>query len=528
MNKSLISVALIGVALVSFAAGVLAPKFFSDAEPSSASAEGSNGNSEEREPLYWVAPMDASYKRDQPGKSPMGMDLVPVYAEDQASVPGDVRIQPAVQQNLGLTLGEATLGEFSVPVETVAYVEVNQDTVQHFHVRATGWISELSVAAEGDPVKAGQKLFEFYSPEIINIQREYLQGLESGRSAQANSSLSQLRAKGVSEREIERLKETRQVREKLHYYANRDGFVVNLGVREGNFVDLPQNLMSIGSLEDIWVIAEVFEQQASLITQGQPVTLTSDAFPGREWRAQVDYIYPVLNADNRTLRLRLKLPNQDMALQPQMYLRARVDTRQRDQILTVPRSAVIYTGAGARVVRQIEPEVFRSVKVETGLSNGARIEILAGLEPGDRVVTNAQFLIDSESSIDAELDRIETRADEGGGDESQPAEGRQPQWVDSVVKSIDAEDGNLNVYHDPVPAWDWPAMAMGFSAGKELNLEQLPIEQPVELLLAPATGGGFEVRAWRPTDDEPDHSDMGHSEMDHSEVDHSDHNGGQP
>lgn len=499
MNKSLLSAALVGVALVSFAAGVLAPKLLPDAEPASASTEG-DGNKAEREPLYWVAPMDASFRRDQPGQSPMGMDLVPVYAEDKSSTPGDVRIQPAVQQNLGLTLGEATLGEFSVPVETVAYVEVNQDTVQHFHVRATGWISELSVAAEGDPVEAGQKLFEFYSPEIINIQREYLQGLAANRPAQARSSLSQLRAKGVSDREIERLKETRQVREKLHYYASRDGFVVNLGVREGNFVDLAQNIMSIGSLEDIWVIAEVFEQQASLITKGQPVTLTSDTFPGREWRTQVDHIYPLLDTRNRTLRLRMVLPNQNQVLQPNMYLRARVDTRQREQVLSIPRSAVIHTGAGARVVRQIEPQVFRSVRVEVGLSTGERTEILAGLELGDKVVTNAQFLIDSESSIDAELDRIETSSDTDASETNQPAQEKQPQWVDSVVKNFDADTGSLNVQHGPVPAWDWPGMTMSFSAGEDLEPEQLPTEQSVELLMAPAPDGGYEVRAWRPSE----------------------------
>lgn len=463
MNKSLLLAALIGVALVSFATGVLAPKFLSDAEPVSTNTNG-DSNKTEREPLYWVAPMDASYRRDQPGKSPMGMDLVPVYSEDQSRAPGDVRVQPAVQQNLGLTLGEATLGEFSVPLETVAYVEANQETVQHFHVRATGWISELSVAAEGDPVEAGQKLFEFYSPEIINIQREFLQGLESNRAAQASSSLSQLRAKGVSEREIERLKETREVREKLHYYASRDGFVVNLGVREGNFVDLAQNIMSIGSLEDIWVIAEVFEQQASLITKGQAVTLTSDSFPGRDWHAQVDHIYPLLDTNNRTLRLRMALPNPDQVLQPNMYLRAKVDTRQREQVLSIPRSAVIYTGAGARVVRQIEPQVFRSVRVETGLSTGERTEIIAGLEPGDKVVTSAQFLIDSESSIDAELDRIESRSGDG------------TDHSDMDHREMDHDEMN----HD--------------------DMEH----------------------------SEMDHSEMDHDDMDQGAMDHADHDGGQP
>ncbi|WP_051235369.1 efflux RND transporter periplasmic adaptor subunit [Marinimicrobium agarilyticum] len=408
MNKLFFSGALLGALVAGVGAGAW---FFSPAPLTGGGVSTNKDESaaaSEKEPLYWVAPMDDSYRRDKPGKSPMGMDLVPVYAEDQGSEPGDVQIAPTVQHNLGLKLGEVSRGPFHRPVSTTGYVVANQDRLKHYHVRAQGWISELSVATEGDPVKAGQKLFEFYSPEIVNIQKEYLQALREQRPALARSSIASLRAKGVSDREIKRLQETGEIRQRLHYYADRDGYVFNLGVREGNFVDLPQNLMSLGSLEDIWVTLEFFEHQAGLLETGQPVTLTADAYPGREWSGQVDYLYPTLNENQRTLRARSVFPNEDGRLKPGMYVEARVHTQPREAVLTAPASAVIRTGAGARVVLKVGPERFRSVPVKLGHRAGDRVEILAGLDAGDQVVVDGQFLIDSESSREADLSRFET------------------------------------------------------------------------------------------------------------------------
>ncbi|WP_341938077.1 efflux RND transporter periplasmic adaptor subunit [Marinimicrobium sp. C2-29] len=410
MNKSLSIGALLCALVLGAGAGIgLSLWYLSDSGSADNSGESSEAgeDGDKGEPLYWVAPMDDSYRRDEPGQSPMGMDLVPVYAGDEDDEPGDVRIEPTVEQNLGLKLGDVTRGDWSQPVETVGLVQVNQDRIKHYHVRATGWVSDLSVATEGDPVRAGQKLFEFYSPEIVNIQQEYLQGIRQDQPERARSSLSQLRAKGVSEREVERLKETREVREKLHYYSERDGYAVQLGVREGNFVDLAQNLMSIGSLDDIWLTVEVFERQAGLLAEGQPVTVTSDSYPGEEWQGEVDYLYPSLNADNRTLRARLVFPNEDGKLKPDMFVRARVDTGERNNVISAPASAVIRTGRGARVVKQVEPNRYRSVPVRIGHARDGRVEILEGLSAGDRVVVDGQFLIDSESSREAELLRME-------------------------------------------------------------------------------------------------------------------------
>ena len=211
------------------------------------------------------------------------------------------------------------------------------------------------------------------------------------------------------------MKKSRQIREKLRYYAETDGYVSQLGVREGKFVDLPQNLMSLGSLQDIWVLVQVFERQAGLLAEGQAVELNSDTYPGETWRGQIDYLYPTLNPGNRSQTARLVFPNKDGRLKPGMYVQARIDTGARPKVLTMPRSALIVTGQGQRVVLETGPGEYRSVPVKTGVGNRERVQVLAGLTKGDRVVTNAQFLIDSESSRDAGLSLLDhNNADQDG------------------------------------------------------------------------------------------------------------------
>lgn len=480
MNKSVFLVAVLGA----FALGV-GSQFFWPTD--SASPEPSDSGDAQDKPLYWVAPMDDSYRRDEPGQSPMGMDLVPVYADDQKSEPGDVRIDPAVAQNLGLTLAEVSKAPIGQTIHTVGLVEVNQQQVQHFHVRASGWITELAVATEGDPVQAGEKLFEFYSPEIVNLQKEYLQSLRDNLPGRADGSLSQMRAKGVSEREIERLKRERSVREKLHYYASRDGYVVQLGVREGNFVDLAQNLMSIGSLDNIWVNVELFESDAARVDVGQPVRLTTDSSPGESWDGTVSYLYPSLNTDTRTLRARLEFPNDDGQLKPGMFVSARLEPQGEQDVLSIPRSALIRTGSGTRVVREIDKETYRSVPVKTGRISADRAEVLEGLEAGDRVVEDGLFLIDSESSRDADLSRLESRpaSDEEGHESMDHSE-----MDHGEMNHGDMDHSEMN--HDEMDHGEMNHSDMDHS---EMNHDEMD-------------------------HGEMDHSDMDHSEMNHDDMDH--------
>ena len=401
MNKFLMAAALAVVALLGYGAGVYFPAvLFAPAQERAPAVNAKPA------PLYWVAPMDASYRRDGPGKSPMGMDLVPVYASDKSPAAGEVSIAPQVQQNLGLRTARAERTTMVTPLTAVGFVGFDQQALRHFHLRATGWVSELSVVAEGDPVRKGQKLFEFYSPEILNTQQEYLSALNGNHTALAQSAALKLKAQGVSEREVNAIARERKLRPQLSYYADRDGYVAAISISNGSYVKLDQSTLSIGTLDNVWVLAEVFERSAGLLQQGQAVTLTSRSYPGEQWLGKIDYVYPVLNAANRTVKARIVFPNSDGRLKPNMLVDLAIAAAPAENKLIIPTSAVIHTGQSTRVVRQVRDDVYRSTAVRVGRSAGGNTEVLDGLREGDRVVVNAQFLIDSESNIDAELARI--------------------------------------------------------------------------------------------------------------------------
>ncbi|MGB5449536.1 MAG: efflux RND transporter periplasmic adaptor subunit, partial [Woeseiaceae bacterium] len=200
----------------------------STSEKSAAPAAGSD-----REVLYWVAPMDANYRRDEPGKSPMGMDLVPVYGDEVDGEPGVVAIDATIVNNLGVRTARAERGELSRRIETVGYVAYDEDTVQHVHTRVDGWIEKLATKATGDTVEKGQLLFELYSPTLVNAQEEYLIALRSSNTLLLKASKERLAALGLTASEIAWLDKERTVRQRVRVYAEVDGVITHLGVREG-------------------------------------------------------------------------------------------------------------------------------------------------------------------------------------------------------------------------------------------------------------------------------------------------------
>jgi len=361
----------------------------------------------EREVLYWVAPMDANFRRDEPGKSPMGMDLVPVYADEADSQSGVVRIDPTTVNNLGVRTMPAEFGALSRLIETVGYVGYDEDTLLHIHTRVDGWIEKLSVTATGDAVEKGQVLFELYSPTLVNAQEEFLVALRSQNSPLEQASRDRLAALGMTAGEIQRLAREREVQQRIRVYADHDGVIAHLGVREGIFVTPATNVMSVAELDRVWVLAEVFERQAAWVSAGQQAEVSLDYLPGERWQGHVDYVYPELDPNTRALKVRLRLDNEAVALRPNMFARVTIHGDAGDAVVHVPREALIRGGAGDRVVLELGAGHFRAQPVVVGIESGDRVAIRDGLLAGDRVVTSAQFLIDSESNIESALQRFD-------------------------------------------------------------------------------------------------------------------------
>jgi Cu(I)/Ag(I) efflux system membrane fusion protein len=397
-NKLMIIVAIAATLLIGFLAGRSFQPHVQE------TPEGQS----DREILYWVAPMDANYRRDEPGKSPMGMDLVPVYADEVDARPGVVSIDPTVLNNLGVRTELAQRGTLPRRIETVGYIGYDEDTLQHVHTRVDGWIEKLVTTATGDPVREGQLLFELYSPTLVNAQQEYLAALSSNNAGLKTASRDRLAALGLTAGEIARLDRERRVSQRVRVYAESDGVIAHLGVREGMFVTPATEVMSIAQLDKVWVVAEVFERQSAWVEPGQAATVELDYLPGTTLRGTVDYVNPELDPKTRTLKVRLRFDNEGAKLLPNMFARVVIDGSPIENIVHVPRETVVRGGASSRVVVDIGDGRFESRDVLVGIESGERVAIRRGLQEGERVVTSAQFLIDSESNIDTALQRLET------------------------------------------------------------------------------------------------------------------------
>jgi len=399
MNNKLI----IPLLVVVLGVGVLLGRYASR----DGAAPGVGEQEQAREILYWVAPMDPNFRRDEPGKSPMGMDLVPVYADDENGQAGVINIDPTMVNNLGVRTAVAERGSLSRRIETVGYVSYDEDTLLHVHTRVDGWIEKLATKATGDPVTKGQLLFELYSPALVNAQQEYLAALQSNNTILRSASHDRLLALGVSASEIAQLDRERVAQQRVRVYAESDGVIAHLGVREGIFVTPATEVMSVARLDRVWILAEVFERQAGWVQPGQEATVELDYLPGKTLRGIVDYVYPELDPKTRTLKARLRFDNEGLLLRPNMFAQVVIQGTPIDNIVIVPRSAVIRGGRTNRVVVALGDGRFRSQPVSVGIESGDRVAIRSGLDAGDRVVTSAQFLIDSEANIDSALRRMD-------------------------------------------------------------------------------------------------------------------------
>ncbi|OUS13144.1 efflux transporter periplasmic adaptor subunit [Gammaproteobacteria bacterium 53_120_T64] len=365
--------------------------------------------------LYWQAPMDADFRRKAPGLSPMGMPLVPVYAADSSASSGGaglVTISAAVENNLGVRTKLVVLQPLAIAINTVGYVGFDEDRLIHIHPRVEGWLEQLYVKSEGEAVAAGQPLYALYSPKLVAAQEEFILALQRGKPRLIRSAEARLLTLHVAQAQINTLKLTRKPTKTIVVHSPQAGVIANLGVREGMFVKPGTALMSVGALDEVWVTAEVFERQAGLLAVGNAVTMSLDYLPGRQWQGQVDYIYPILDNQTRTLRVRLRFANMDALLKPNMFAQVVIQSAASGPSLQVPRESLIRTGKQTRVVLALGGGRYKSVAVTLGRISFSEAEILEGLEEGDRVVSSAQFLLDSESSIDSDFRRMS--AERGG------------------------------------------------------------------------------------------------------------------
>lgn len=491
---------LIGVVLGAILIKYITPEL-TDPSPTASKHE------DEAKPLYWVAPMNPDFKSDKPGKSPMGMDLIPIYgdkAEGQDSGPGTINISPDVVNNLGVrttkVMRESPHGE----IKTVGYVQYDEDRLVHVHPRVEGWIEKLYVKASGDPVKRGQALYTIYSPALVNAQEEYLIALKRNNDRLVRAAEDRLKALQLPDSIIRDLRKSRQVKQSVTFYSPQSGVITQFNIREGFFVKPGTSMMSIGVLEDVWVEAEVFERQVNQVEVGLPVTMTLAYVPGREWLGKVDYIYPTLNSSTRTLRVRLRFNNKDKMLMPNMFAQVVIHSDNDKPALFLPREAVIRTGTMNRVVLALGDGAFKSVAVKLGRSDDKNIEILEGVSEGETVVTSAQFLIDSESSKTSDFKRMNH---EVALDQSESV------WTMATIDSLMPAHRMVTVSHQPIAQWQWPAMTMDFTVNPAVEMSNFEQGKVINIQINKTTSGNYEITAIK-SDNEMEGMDTNSADVD--------------
>ena len=461
---------------------------------------GVNTHSDEADnkaPLYWVAPMDDSYRRDKPGKSPMGMDLVPVYANDEATsaksnerTPGTVMIPPNVQHNIGVKVAPVTIGTLQQTVTAVGNVAYDEDSIVHIHPRVSGWVDRLFIKSQGEQVEKEQALYTLYSPELVSAQEEYVLALKRGDARLIQGAAERLRTLGLSKSVIEALQKTRRVTQTVTFNAPQSGVVEALNIREGFYVQPGTTLMSIAQLDTVWVIAEVPEKYAQIIAPHNGAVITLDEMDhgsDAKWESHVEYIYPSLSETTRTLKVRIPLNNNNHTLKPNMFAHVGIKPTQRKAALLVPRSAVIRTAEGAKVVLSDGDGNFKSVRVTLGQSDSTHLEVVEGLLPEDDVVVSAQFLIDSESSKSSDFERMKAP------DHQATTTGT----IEAIELPADTEtnsasnNAKLVIARGPIEKWGRGPATMSFSVSKHIDLSQF--KEGDNIMFTFVTGEEFTV-----------------------------------
>jgi Cu(I)/Ag(I) efflux system membrane fusion protein len=366
------------------------------------------------DPKY-VCPMHPQIIKDQPGTCPIcGMDLVERMLDPMTGKRPQVALTSAVVQTLGVRTAQVERGTLWKYISTVGRIEYDETRLAHVHPRASGWIESLELRAEGEPVKRGQQLAELYAPDILSAQVDFLLSRDGGRTGQrgisADKARNILRLLDVPDDIIRAIENTGEPRNRIPVRAPIDGIVTQMTARDGMYVTESSQMFTIADLSRVWVMVDVYEHQIDWLAPGLTAEMTVPARPGRSWEGKVDYLYPELDPQTRTLRVRLVFDNPGLVLKPNMFANVVIYGGPKRDVLKIPAEALIVTGERTAVVKSLASDDggqrFQPVDVVTGMQRGGEVEILSGLDEGDRIVTSGQFLIDSESSLQASFMRM--------------------------------------------------------------------------------------------------------------------------
>ncbi|MCJ7500724.1 efflux RND transporter periplasmic adaptor subunit, partial [bacterium] len=397
---------------------------------------------------YWVAPMDPTYISKEPGKSPMGMDLVPVYDEqgedkDPASV---IRIDPVTMQNMGVRLARVERKPLIKNIRTYGSITYDERKIYTVNTKFNGWIEKLYVDFVGDKVKKGQPLFDIYSPELVTAQEEYLLAVEQcgslcgspypsireGAKRLIEASRTRLRYWDLTDEQIKRIESTGKIRKTLTIYSPASGVIIEKDAFEGHYVKLGEHQFVIADLSIIWVDVDIYEYELPWIRRGMSAHMDLSYIPGKRFMGKVLYVYPFLEEKTRTAKLRLEFKNPGYKLKPGMYANIYLKSVISKSSLVIPQEAIIDSGVRKVVFVSLGKGKFQPREVRIGVEgNENEFQVLEGLKEGEKIVISAQFMLDSESRLREAIQKMLKVSDRGPETKKEPSREMQMEGVEA-------------------------------------------------------------------------------------------------
>jgi RND family efflux transporter MFP subunit len=421
---------------------------------------------ESRKILYWKDPMDPTYISGKPGKSPMGMDLVPVY-EDEVNAgvlgkgdeisksegeyytcpmhpeviskePGDcpicgmtlvkkeikkgnvVKISPSVIQKMGVRTADVQRRQLTRSIRTVGLIDYDETKVFNVNTKVEGWVEKLYVDYTGKFVEKEEPLIDIYSPELVNTQEEYLLALQSRENLKSSkfpevikgiedllsSTRKRLKLWDITDEQILDLEKAKEVKKTMTIYSPVKGIVLEKNIFKGGYIVPQTPIYKIADISDVWVYADIYEYELQWIKVGQTANMTLSYYPGKVFTGIITFMSPYLEKNTRTIKVRLEFENPSLLLKPDMYADMEIKSDIVKGGIAIPTEAVIHSGERNIVIVDIGEGMFEPRNIELGAEADGYYQVLNGLKEGEKVVTSSQFLIDSESRIKEAINKM--------------------------------------------------------------------------------------------------------------------------
>ena len=375
-----------------------------------------SGTPKERKALFYRNPMNPEITSSVAAQDEMGMDYIPVYADEDAgddAPSGTVRIDPVTVQNIGVRTAIAEQRNLSRHIRAVGRVAYNEERLSRLHPKTEGWIEKLRIDKTGSQVEKDDILLNIYAPQLVSSQEEYLLALKNkkvfvdspfedirqGAIDLVKTSRERLEFLDVPEHQIIELEQTREIKKYLHIHSPFSGIVMKVGAREGQYVTPRTELYMLADLSKVWVYADIYEYELPWVQIGDQVEMQLAGVPGKTFKGRLGYIYPYAEAKTRTVKVRLEFQNKDLLLKPDMFAEVSIHAGKQIDAIVVPTEAVVRSGTREQVFVVRGPGKFEPREIKLGVTSNGVTQVLTGLAAGEEVVTSAQFLIDSESKL---------------------------------------------------------------------------------------------------------------------------------